>query len=187
MSFLFQVVTPTRINLSLQDKIELLDQLEQGAKVAQMCTKYGIAKQTVSDIRKNKDKLRAFITQLTPLGKNVSHSTTMAVQRKHMKTGKRTRLEVTLWQWYKQQVSKGASVEGKDICLAAQNIASSLNITDFKPSGGWLYRFKRRHAITSCTVRGESGSTTQQDMKPSCHPSPMGKYEIITRIRINLE
>lgn len=38
--------------LSVVDKLKLIEQLENGASVATICTQYGIAKQAVSDVRK---------------------------------------------------------------------------------------------------------------------------------------
>lgn len=47
--------------LSLHDKLCVIEKLEKGASVASICVEYGIANQTVSDIRKKKDDLRKFV------------------------------------------------------------------------------------------------------------------------------
>ena len=46
------------MNLNVTQKLELIRKLENEKIVAQICDDYGIKKQTVSDIRKVKDKLR---------------------------------------------------------------------------------------------------------------------------------
>ena len=53
-------VKKKRVNLSIKQKLELISKLEGGASVEHVCEVYGIKKQTVSDIRKNKDKLIQF-------------------------------------------------------------------------------------------------------------------------------
>ena len=47
-------------NLTINQKLELLRKLERGVSVASVCEEYGVKKQTVSDIRKAKDKLRGY-------------------------------------------------------------------------------------------------------------------------------
>ncbi|KAK4291507.1 hypothetical protein Pmani_035668 [Petrolisthes manimaculis] len=49
-----------RVNLSIGDKLELINKLEAGVSVARVCEIYGVKKQTVSDIRKAKDKLKEY-------------------------------------------------------------------------------------------------------------------------------
>lgn len=49
-----------RVSLSVNQKLELIKKLEAGATVAHVCEEYGVKKQTVSDIRKAKDKLTVF-------------------------------------------------------------------------------------------------------------------------------
>ena len=48
------------VTLSVNKKLELISKLEGGASVKSVCEEYGVKKQTVSDIRKNKDKLLVF-------------------------------------------------------------------------------------------------------------------------------
>ena len=43
-----------RVNLSVTQKLELIEKIEKGASVAIVCEQYGVKKQTVSDIRKGK-------------------------------------------------------------------------------------------------------------------------------------
>uniref|UniRef100_A0A670Z3C1 HTH psq-type domain-containing protein n=1 Tax=Pseudonaja textilis TaxID=8673 RepID=A0A670Z3C1_PSETE len=50
-----------RVNLSVKQKLELIEKLESGWSVARACEEYGVKKQTVSDIRKAKEKLKRFV------------------------------------------------------------------------------------------------------------------------------
>ena len=47
-----------RTNLTISAKLELLKKLHSGYSVAKVCDKYGVKKQTVSDIRKARAKYR---------------------------------------------------------------------------------------------------------------------------------
>ena len=44
--------------LTIKEKNELLDKLEKGVPVVNLVAEYGIARQTISDIRRNKEKIR---------------------------------------------------------------------------------------------------------------------------------
>ena len=51
------------VQLSIKDKLKILDQLENGTKPGVISLEFGIAKQTISDIKRNGEKLRKFINQ----------------------------------------------------------------------------------------------------------------------------
>ena len=60
-------IKPKRMALTLTQKLEVVGKLEKGACFASVCEEYGVAKQTVSPIRKSIDKklyifLRTFIS-----------------------------------------------------------------------------------------------------------------------------
>ena len=48
------------VNLSEVKKLELINDIEKGSTVKSVCEKYGVKRHTVSDIRKNKEKLENF-------------------------------------------------------------------------------------------------------------------------------
>ena len=86
----------TCVHLSIKDKLELLDKLDKGYSVAKVCAEYGVKKQTVSDMRKAKDKLRAFARDF-----NVGASSSTATEaRKHMKVCTNKDLEEAVYKWY---------------------------------------------------------------------------------------
>lgn len=45
------------VTLTLQKKMEILDQLKKGISGKQLAALYGIGTSTISDIKKNKDKI----------------------------------------------------------------------------------------------------------------------------------
>ena len=50
-----------RVVLKLQDKLKLLEKLEGGVSMAVLNAEYGITKQTISDLRRKKDEIRAYV------------------------------------------------------------------------------------------------------------------------------
>ena len=74
-----------RVNLSVVQKLELIKNIENGASVAGVCEQYGIKKQTVSDIRKSKEKLMKYVASYCVDA--LSSKSGKVKTRKHMKTG----------------------------------------------------------------------------------------------------
>ena len=52
-----------RTQVSIKQKLEIIEKLEKGVKPAVISAEYGIAKQTVSDIRKAKEKFMKFASE----------------------------------------------------------------------------------------------------------------------------
>ncbi|KAG7155601.1 Tigger transposable element-derived protein 7-like 47 [Homarus americanus] len=129
--------TPKRkhVTLSVNQKLELIRKLEAGASVARVCDEYGVKKQTVSDIRKAKDKLTAFSLKYTVDANSKSSS---VGARKRMRVAKDTNLEEAVTKWFMQQRSCGNVVHGVEIQAAAAKLASHMGIENFEASDGWL-------------------------------------------------
>lgn len=49
--------------LTLKEKCKVLDSLEKGSSVRQVAENFKIPKSTVSDIKKNKNKIRSFVAR----------------------------------------------------------------------------------------------------------------------------
>ena len=58
---------------------------------------------------------------------------------------------------YNQQRFNEVNVCGKELIAAAADLASHLNVTDFKGSDGWLWRFRNRHGSFSEVLHGDVG------------------------------
>ncbi|CAK8691374.1 unnamed protein product [Clavelina lepadiformis] len=156
--------TRKRVNLSVMQKLELIKKLEKGASVASVCDQYGVEKQTVSDIKKSKDKLLKYATSYcvdaaSSKGGKVSN-------RKHMKMGKEQSLDAAVMKWYVQQRSSGVNVRGTELIAAAAKLATSLGLTDFKGSDGWLWRFRNRHGLFNEVLHGEAGDADTASVAP---------------------
>ncbi|KAG7177538.1 Tigger transposable element-derived protein 7-like 7 [Homarus americanus] len=144
-------------------KLELIRKLEAGASVARVCDEFGVKKQTVSDIRKAKDKLTAFSLKYNVDATSKSSS---AGARKHMRVAKDTNLEEAVTKWLVQQRSCGNVVRGVEIQAAAVKLASHMGIENFEACDGWLWRFRNRHGMCNNITHGEAGSAPTEDIEP---------------------
>ena len=85
--------------------------------VGKLCEEYGVAKQTVSDIKKAKPKLMEYAAQYC-VDATASKSG-KGLPRKHMKTARETGLYASVMKWYVQE----RSVRGVMIMSAANRLA----------------------------------------------------------------
>ena len=116
-----------------------------GVSVVRVYDEYGVKKQTVSDIRRSKDKLTSYVMKFDV---DPSKGKKGAVhKRKHMNVPKSRELEEAVYKWYVQQRSVSVNVRGLEIADAANKLAHHMFIISLKASDGWLWRFCNRHGI----------------------------------------
>lgn len=151
-----------RVNLSVKQKLELIEKLESGWSVARVCEEYGVKKQTVSDIRKAKEKLKKFVLMC-----DVDSTSTAAEigARKHMKMSQEASLEEAVLRWYVERRAEGAKVRRVDLKAAANAIAADMKL-GFKASDGWIWRFYKRHGIDHKRAGGEAAAAAAEERAP---------------------
>ncbi|KFO84398.1 Tigger transposable element-derived protein 4, partial [Buceros rhinoceros silvestris] len=113
-------------SVSIEEKIDIISAVESGKKKADIAAKYGIKKNSVSSIMKNKEKvLEAFESlQFDP-------------KRKRLRTAFYTDLEEALIKWYRIAQCLNMPVNGPMLRLKANDFARKLGHSDFKCSNGW--------------------------------------------------
>ena len=57
-----------RIVLSIEDKVKIIHLLDKSVSYSVIMEKYGIGKSTVSDINKNREKIRSFSREMVDMG-----------------------------------------------------------------------------------------------------------------------
>ena len=139
--------------ISLKDKLEILNKLEKGSSGTSLAIEYGVGKATISDFKRQKEQIRAYAKKHLPI--DLKHKNT-GVIAKTMRTSKYSSLDEAVFKWWNQMASSGVNARGVDILDAATQLAADLGITDFNASEGWLWRFRRRHALGNRVVRGEA-------------------------------
>ena len=121
-----------RVHLKIHQKLELIRKLEAGVSVANLCKEFGVAKQTVSDLKKKKVALKKYAVE-----NNVGANN----DRRTMKPALNTNLDAAVLKWYLQQRSQGINVRGVEIMAAAEELAQHMNVK-CQASQGWLWRFR---------------------------------------------
>jgi len=136
--------------LSIKDKQIIISRLDKGEKGTNLALEFGISKQQISDIRKNKDKILKFTDNI---------ETSEGLKRKSLKLANDERLDQALYTWFIQQRSTGTPISGPLLQEKAKHFSTQLNgesadLESFKASTGWLDKFKNRHGIRNLSIQG---------------------------------
>ena len=70
-----------------------------------------------------------------------------------------------VFKWFSVVRRKNISVSGVLLQEKAKEIAESLGLQNFKPSNGWLEKFKIRHNLTFKRICGEENSVNAEQVK----------------------
>ena len=141
-----------RVVLTIDDKLKIIALLEKGTPHCTVASQYGIGKSTVSDIGKQRDKIRKFKVQTLEMG--------MKRSTKVIRLGRHEELEEALHKWLRQEQAIGAKVSLLALGEKAEQMAKRLHgqAKHFQPSAGWKHRFCKRHGISLAQV----GQTTSE-------------------------
>ena len=88
---------------SIKDKQSIIVRLEKGEKGTNLSAEYGVSKQQISDIRKNKETSMKFADIL---------ETSERVKRKLLKVAHDEQLDKVLYVWFIQQRTSGTPISG---------------------------------------------------------------------------
>ena len=150
-----------RAALSIKDKQIIISRLDKGEKGTNLAQEFGISKQQISDIRKNKDKILKFTDSI---------ETSEGLKRKSLKLADDEQLDKALYTWFIQQRSTGAPISGPLLQEKAKHFSTQLNTEtvdrEFKASTGWLEKFKTRHGIRNLSIQGEKLSAAEETVEP---------------------
>uniref|UniRef100_A0A8D2MII9 Tigger transposable element derived 4 n=1 Tax=Zonotrichia albicollis TaxID=44394 RepID=A0A8D2MII9_ZONAL len=140
--------TNTKKSITIEEKIDIISAVESGEKKAEIAAKYGIKRNSLSSIMKNKEKvLEAFETlRFDP-------------KRKRLRTAFYADLEEALMKWYRIAQCLNVPVSGPMLRLKANDFAQKLGHSDFKCSNGWLDRFKSRYGLVFRAQPVEAAAT----------------------------
>ncbi|KAH8042288.1 hypothetical protein HPB51_021372 [Rhipicephalus microplus] len=139
--------TTKRKQISLKDKLDIIEQVEKGKKQVDVAVAYGLSKQTVSTIINAKEAV---------LAKKVSGD--LQPKRFRLREASYPDVEEALLMWLRDARSRNIPVNGLLLRKRAEQLAVVLNQEQFQCSEGWLSRFKSRHAIAFKCLSGESAS-----------------------------
>ncbi|KAE8895189.1 hypothetical protein PF005_g924 [Phytophthora fragariae] len=137
-----------RVVLSIHDKQQVLQRLEGGEQPMAIARTFGISRQQVSDIKKNKERIVAF-----------------CLDAKHMSTLKRKTLKATseyhpgveqeLYRWIIRQRRLGRDVTAESLTTKTSDLFVQYSADDshmsFKAITTWLRHFKKAHGLKALT------------------------------------
>uniref|UniRef100_A0A1B6I8X0 HTH CENPB-type domain-containing protein n=1 Tax=Homalodisca liturata TaxID=320908 RepID=A0A1B6I8X0_9HEMI len=130
-----------RVVPTIQQKIDIIKQLDEGIRVKELALKYNIGSTTVHDVKKNRDKLLKFSVATSDSVFGIQH-------RRTMKKSPHELLHKAMLQWFNRERAEGRSVNGPMCVQQAKILFKTLGMKgNFDASSGWLARFKDRHGI----------------------------------------
>ena len=153
------------MQLSIKDKLKIVDKLYRGVKPAVISVEYGITKQTISDIKRSKEKLLKYA------GENEDEKISSVykkagLERTRVHYGKSEKLEEAVLKWHRQHVGVEVSVPGVQIKHAKKRLSVQLGIENFSASDEWLYRFRTRYGLRNNKMSGETASAPAAEVEP---------------------
>lgn len=139
--------------LSLKDKAEILQRLDQGSLASNLAREYNISKSTISRFKKRKETIQNAVTTIFPNN----------TDRRTMRGTLFKKTEAALYGWYQDQRGDHIEVTGSMLREKAQLFYNTFEESNYSfcASIGWLAKFKRRYGIKLAT------STQSNEKQPT--------------------
>ena len=133
-----------RQELSLQEKIEVLDQVKKqppNSSQRELAEIFKIPRSTLTRLINKEEELRSRWCEV------FCHGHKPAKKLKRLRKGKAPEVDTVLNQWFGTVTSKGQKLSGPILKEKAEDLAKKLGHTNFVATEGWLSRWKARHQI----------------------------------------
>lgn len=133
-----------RVVLSILEKQQVLQRLEEGEQPLAIARAYGISRQQVSDIKKNRERILSFCVDATHVA---------SLRRKTLKVTSvyHPGVEQELYRWLVRQRLLGRVIVADALTKKAMELFTQYSGEDsnvpFKTIMNWLRHFKRAHGI----------------------------------------
>lgn len=152
--------------MTLEEKVKVLDLLQEGMSYASVGKRYGVNESSVRTIKKNETKIRQTFHVVTPsAGKYTSY----------VRDRKVAKMESALAIWIQDQHRKGNPTDNSSIKSKASSLYNKMQTTTepdepststapepstsvFTASKGWFENFKKRVGIHNVKITGEGRS-----------------------------
>ncbi|XP_066949114.1 tigger transposable element-derived protein 4-like [Macrobrachium rosenbergii] len=143
----FTFMRKRRQDLTLGAKVKVLEILDREPKIPQgkIASMFRVSQSQVSRIMKNKETIL------------VQWNRFATPERKRCRVGKAGELEQKLLDWYKDARKDDLPISGPILMEKAKSIGVEMGI-DFKPSAGWLGRWKDRNGVTLKVFKEKDGT-----------------------------
>ncbi|XP_006008358.1 tigger transposable element-derived protein 6 [Latimeria chalumnae] len=148
-------VRKIRRDPTLAEKVKILEMLQHpNASQSSVARALGLSQSTVSRVVKKQQEI------LERWNQNENPS------RKRIRPYKNARVDEALLHWFLAARVANCPVPGSVLMRRAQTIAMEMGVRDFKPSNGWLWRWKERYRFF---FRGNSAQGRRDDVAPTHH------------------
>lgn len=150
--------TKPRSKISINQKLQILRDLDSGSKISKIASSYRISRSTVMNIRKRRGKI-------IECAKNVSRQVVdRTIRVRNLAIHK---LETVLFTWIIDQRERRALLSEHLVRQKAKSLFTTLDIfratkQKFLASHGWFQNFRRRHNLRNVKFRGEAASADNE-------------------------
>lgn len=155
-----------RKSLSIEQKIRIITEKENGATHTYLARKYHIPSSTLSTIWKERTKIKLFFDS------NLS-------KLKRARTTQYTEIDKALLTWYKSQKANNIPCTARILQEKAEEFGKQLGDLDFVCSLSWIQRFRARHDLSNSKNSDEVAEVVYNGVKQDYSPSDS---EILTTI-----
>ena len=136
--------------LTIEQKCDIITQIRSGkASLSSLATKYGVGRSTISDIKRNAERILRFRREKLEMG--------MSRSAKIVRAGEFKELDKALFVWLKPKRAQGIAVTRPLLCEKALELSKLIygDNSSFSASEGWRWRFGKRHGIHELVEHGE--------------------------------
>jgi len=140
-----------RKTICIEEKLEVINRLEKGERIANICRAFGLAKSTVRTIRSNADRIKESAKSGTRASaKRICYSRSSTMER----------MEKMLSMWIDDQNQRHLPISMLVVQAKARSIYEDLSKDDnakpFNASSGWFWNFTKRYSFHTIRVSGEA-------------------------------
>ncbi|KAJ8967551.1 hypothetical protein NQ314_002866 [Rhamnusium bicolor] len=138
--------------LSLKEKSTIIDELKKGITGKALAFKYGVRTSTISDIKKNADKIKGFVVQCVSGPR----------KRKTLRKAEYPRMESELHSWFVNLRNRHVPISSELLAAKAKQLYVQCYGNDkFNASRGWVINFRKRYGIRQLKVCGKKLSADE--------------------------
>jgi hypothetical protein len=124
--------------LDIETKLAIIQMVAAGRPHTAIASEFGVSRTTISKLKKNASNIEA-----------LSEALPTSMQRKSLRLGNFYAMELALFQWYTEELQRGANVTGGMLKTQAMHLCKRLATKPFTASNGWLDGFRCRFKIGS--------------------------------------
>ena len=128
-------------NLTVRQRLKIVQQLEEGATIKQVANEYGVSERTIQRCRKNAPSIQ----------QQSDHP-----DMKRKRNLRYDSLDSRLYKWFVEKRALGDILTDNLLLEKAKALHEEFGGPgNFRASRGWLWRFKLRHGIRNVGIHGE--------------------------------